>query len=94
VPPSDQILVFIPALAPLLARAEQLKGAPLTEAEVLRIRDAANCIRMAPEHARNIEEQRGYADLDPDNAWLEWQHLRLRLARSEATRGEDEEAAP
>ena len=36
------VVVFIPALAPLLLRAEQLKGSPLTEDEVGRIRDAAD----------------------------------------------------
>jgi hypothetical protein len=71
--------VFIPALAPLLLRAEQLKGSPLTEAEVLRVRDAANRVMMTPREAQNIEAGRGYQDLDPENCWAEWQRLRLEL---------------
>jgi SAM-dependent methyltransferase len=85
VPPSDDlVLVFIPALAPLLLRAEQLKGSPLTEAEVLRIRDKATCVSMTREQARKIEEERGYADLDPEEAWAEWQQFRRRGEGSRA----------
>jgi hypothetical protein len=71
--------VFIPALAPLLVRAEQLKGSPLTEDEVLRVRDAANCVMMPPESARQLAESRGYQDIDPENCWEEWQQLRAEL---------------
>jgi hypothetical protein len=79
--------VFIPALAPLLLRAEQLKGSPLTEAEVLRVRDAAKCVMMRPEEAQSIEEGRGYQDIDPENCWAEWQRLRLEVSESKAEDG-------
>jgi hypothetical protein len=39
--PPGLVMLFIPSLATLLARAEQLKGGPLTEEEVFGIRDAA-----------------------------------------------------
>src|SRR5437016_11753647 len=72
--------VFIPALAPLLLRAEQLKGKPLTETEVLRIRDKATCVMMPADAARQMEENRGYPDIDPENCWAEWQQRRLGLS--------------
>jgi uncharacterized protein YeaC (DUF1315 family) len=73
------IPVFIPALAPLLVRAEQLKGAPLTEEEVLRVRDNAICVMMTAQQKAATEEQRGYQDIDPENCWAEWQELREEL---------------
>ena len=76
---SNTVIVFIPALAPLLLRAEQLKGQPLTEAEVLRIRDHAICATVSREAAARLEEERGYRDIDPENCWAEWQELRLTL---------------
>jgi hypothetical protein len=79
-PEPDVVIVFIPALAPLLVRAEELKGSPLTEDEAIRIRDNAFCVTMTAEQARAIEENRGYADLDPENLWPEWQRLRAEMA--------------
>jgi hypothetical protein len=75
------VLVFIPALAPLLLRAEQEKGSPLTEQEVLAIRDAASCVAVPEEAARAIYEERGYEDIDPDHCWQAWQQLRLEFSR-------------
>jgi hypothetical protein len=81
-PDPDTVIVFIPSLGALLVRAEDLKGSPLTEEEVLRIRDNAFCITATPEQARGIAESRGYADLDPENVWAEWQQLRTDLGRT------------
>jgi hypothetical protein len=75
----DVVIVFIPALAPLLLRAEQLKGAPLTEDKVIRIRDRASCVTMRQEEADKLEESRGYRDIDPEKCWAEWQALRPSL---------------
>lgn len=72
-------IVFIPALAPLLVRAEKLKGAPLSEAEVLRIRDDAACVVVPPAQKEALEQKRGYRDLDPENCWAEWGELRRTL---------------
>lgn len=77
------VIVFVPALAPLLVRAEQLKGAPLTEAEVVRIRDEAICVTMTQSQARALAENRGYDDLDPENCWSQWLVLREEIARPE-----------
>lgn len=70
--------VFIPPLVSLLAHAEAQKGSPLTEAEVLQIRDQSVCMMMAVDRARELEERRG-PDLDPQNYWAEWQRVRVEL---------------
>src|SRR5215813_5468270 len=78
----DQLVpVFIPALGPLLVRAEDLKGEPLSHGEVIRLRDKAPCIMMRIEDARKMNESRGYRDIDPENCWFDWQHLRRELGR-------------
>lgn len=73
--------VFIPALGPLLIHAEDQKGEPLSYDEVIRIRDNAACVMMRTEHARKLDETRGYRDIDPENCWFDWQHLRRELDR-------------
>jgi hypothetical protein len=74
------IPVFIPALVVLLHRAERLKGSPLTEQEVLAIRDQGVCMMMRVEHAITLDEKRGYNDIDPERAWEQWQEARGLLA--------------
>ena len=70
------ILVFMPSLLALLQRVEELKSAPLSESEVLRIRDGGVCIALRASVAQAMEEKRGYADLDAENAWREWRKFR------------------
>src|SRR4051794_12441073 len=77
----ELVPVFIPALGPLLIHAEDLKGKPLTFDEVIRIRDKAACIMMRTEHAHKLDESRGYRDIDPENCWFDWQHLRREMGR-------------
>jgi hypothetical protein len=85
---ADEPLVpfFIHSLAFHLAQAEQRKGAPLTEEEVLRVRDQALCVMVTVEQARAMSEARvratGRRDLDPDNVWADWQRLRLERQQS------------
>lgn len=69
--------VFIPPLATLLAKAESVKGSRLTESEVLRIRDRAICMMIAPEQAAKMSESRGYRDVEPENCWADWHRLRV-----------------
>ncbi len=69
-------IVFVPALVALLTRAEHLKGEPLTRAEVLAIRDEAQCIALPASVAAAAEESRGYPDLDPEQAWEQWRAVR------------------
>ena len=70
------IQVFITALVYLLHYAEQQKGGPLTEPEVLAIRDGGVCMTMAVEWAIALDEKRGYNDIDPERAWEQWQEAR------------------
>jgi hypothetical protein len=74
------IPVFIPALVVLLADAERRKGSPLTEPEVLEIRDKGACMMMQVEHAIALDEKRGYNDIDPERVWEQWQEARSQLA--------------
>ena len=74
--PGGLVLVFIPSLAALLGRAEELAGSPLRADQVARIRDAALVVATRPEAAAAVEERRGYADVDPARPWESWQAVR------------------
>jgi hypothetical protein len=74
------IPVFIPALVTLLVHAERQKGSPLSEQEVLDIRDKGACMMMAVEHAQALAEKRGYDDIDPEQVWEQWQVVRAQIA--------------
>ena len=76
----DLVLQFIPALVAVLLNAERAKGSPLTEVEVLEIRDGATCVRLSRSAAEAATEQRGYPDLDPERCWEQWQDVRTQLA--------------
>ena len=79
--PDDELVpVFIPSLTVLLLHFEQKKGKPLTEAEVLSIRDNATIVMMHRSGADELATSRGYDDLDPERAWEEWQGVRRQLA--------------
>jgi hypothetical protein len=83
--PGDQealVPVPIPALGVLLLHLEKRKGSPLSEAEVLEARDKAACIMLPVTAKRAMDEKRGYEDINPENAWSEWQVFRAAgLAR-------------
>jgi hypothetical protein len=74
--------VPIPALGVLLLNLEKMKGAPLTEQEVLEARDKAACIMLRLSAKRAMDEKRGYQDINPENVWLEWQDLRAEAMRN------------
>ena len=73
------VMVFIPPLVAVLHHSETEKGEPLTEEEVLAIRDSAVCITMRHSQAQALESKRGHPDIDPDNVWQEWQAIRSEL---------------
>lgn len=79
------IPVFIPALVTLLIHAERLKGSPLTEPEILAIRDNGVCMMMRVEDAQALAEKRGYDDIHPYHAWEHWQEVRAQIATEENT---------
>ena len=72
----------VPALVAVLINAEDKKGEPLTESEVIKIRDGAACIMMPLDVAATMEKSRGYADIDPENVWEQWQEFRVELDRN------------
>jgi hypothetical protein len=78
---ADELLVqvFVPALVAVLQQAEADKGEPLSEEEVIEIRDNAVCITVRHSQAQAMESKRGYPDLDPENIWAEWQAVRSEL---------------
>ena len=82
-------LVFIPALVAVLHHSEQAKGAPLTESEVLDIRDRAVCMTMSLSAALRMEEKRGYADIVAEDCWEQWQQARVELNASEPAAGSE-----
>jgi hypothetical protein len=53
----------------------------LTEEEVIQIRDGCPAIALRPETAKEMDEKRGYKDIDPDYCWEEWQEARKELIK-------------
>ena len=86
------VLVFIPALVAILRHHEIEKGAPLTEEEVIAIRDKSVCIATPQGMVRDLAESRGYEDIDPEDVWNEWQAVRAQLeeARKDGQEEEDQ----
>lgn len=72
----DLSIVFMPSLAALLEYAEQLKRIPLSEEEVVRIRDQAVVVATKADVAAAVVEQRGYPDVDAADPWRSWQAMR------------------
>ena len=68
----------IPSLSSILLAAEKKAGKPLTEAQVLTIRDKASVL-VTPDHGALLVDDRGYTDINPQNAWQEWQALRVQF---------------
>ena len=78
---SENLLpVFIPSLVALLIKAEELKGSSLTRNQVLAIRDNANCVMLPSSAKAEMEEERGYADIDPEDCWQDWLVVRAKMA--------------
>ncbi len=76
----ERLIVFIdPSLVGVLFAREQEKGSPLTEDEVLEIRDNSSAMVLVPEDVREREAARGFKDIDPERCWEEWQEVRLTL---------------
>jgi len=75
-PPRERAIVFMPALAVFLAAVEKANGKPLTRKQVEKMTREAPCITMEHAEAAKLQRERGYADLDPDHAWEQWQIAR------------------
>jgi hypothetical protein len=77
------IPVFIPALVVLLHNLEQKKGSPLTEQEVIDIRNKGVCMMMPVEQAIALDEKRGYNDIDPEQVCEQWQEARTQFTNTD-----------
>ena len=75
-PDEPLVIVFVPALVTVLKSAEDKKGAPLEEGEVLSIRDTATCMAIKYSDAVTMEARRGYPDIVAENVWEEWSKVR------------------
>jgi len=76
---SELVPTIIPPLVVSLAAAENAKGGPLTKGEVTTLVDKAPAIAMSIPDARALERGRGYADIEPELAWEQWQVVRATL---------------
>jgi hypothetical protein len=76
----DRVPVFTPALVALLIHAEELNGSPLTRNQVIAIRDNADCVMLPASAKAEMEEERGYADIDPERCWEDWWIVRAKLS--------------
>jgi hypothetical protein len=81
--PEPTVTVFLNPLAMLLAARERQKGSPLTETEVLDVRDAAACTEMPLSQAErfyaSLDAQMRIPRLDPERVWEQWQAVRDRV---------------
>jgi hypothetical protein len=85
-PEDDPLIpVPIPALVMLLLNLEKQKGAPLSESEVLAARDKAVCMMLPLSKKLQMDERRGYPDINPEEVWLEWRAARAQLGQGDAT---------
>ena len=78
-PEEELVPTPIPALIAILVNKEREKGSPLSENEVLEIRDNAVCIMLPISEKEKMEESRGYPDLNPEYVWEQWQEARVEL---------------
>lgn len=65
-------VIFMPSLIYLLSWHEQDKGMALTEEEVKNITDNATVMTVGFDALKEIEKERGYKDINPENCWNEW----------------------
>jgi len=77
--PQHFVIQPIPALVVILLSVEKKKGSPLTEQEVVALRDKITVVVTAPADAKAVDDGRGYKDIDPSHAWEAWQVVRLQF---------------
>jgi hypothetical protein len=84
---SEKLVIYpMPSLVATLLNREQAKGSPLTEAEVIQIRDGCPSVAVPIDVAQKIDAQRGYKDIDPERCWEQWQEARKHLIDDENTK--------
>lgn len=77
--PNELVIYPMPSLVATLLNRERAKGSPLTEAEVIEIRDACPSVATPIDVAVKIDAGRGYKDIDPERCWEHWQEARKSL---------------
>ena len=85
-PPKEEELFLypIPSFVATLLNKEKEKGTPLTEKEVLELRDSASCVALPISQKITMDESRGYEDIDMEYAWEQWQEARIELMEEES----------
>jgi|GEM_PF-2358261 len=78
----DQQKIFKPSLVYMLSAEERRKGKCLTEKEVEQICDQAIVMTAEISRIKEIEESRGYKDINPNNCWEEWLEFKRRMSDS------------
>ena len=84
-PSTDEPTVLVPLnpFVMILAGAERQKGSPLTEEEVLAVRDNSTCVAMTVSQAQkfyaSLDSQVAVPRINPERAWDEWQEIRQHL---------------
>lgn len=68
----ELVPVYVPSLYEILLAAEKKKGSPLTEDEVVNLRDTATVVMMRRAVAESTAKARKIKDLDSAHAWEEW----------------------
>lgn len=77
---SEELVIYpMPSLIATLLNRERAKGSPLTEAEVIAIRDSCPTVAVPIDVAAKIDSERGYKDINPEYCWEQWQEARKSL---------------
>lgn len=71
---------FVPSLAALLGAAEKQKRTALSPDEICALRDAAPVLMVKAEDVPRLQEERGYRDVDPEDAPADWFRLRVEMS--------------
>ena len=77
---SENLVIYpMPSLVSTLLNRERAKGSPLTEAEVMEIRDGCPSVAVPVDIAAKIDAERGYKDIEPEQCWEQWKEARKSL---------------
>ena len=77
---SPQLVICpMPSLVATLLNREKAKGSPLTEPEVIEIRDSCPSVAVPIDVVAKMDAERGYKDIDPERCWEQWQEARKSL---------------
>ncbi|MES2738084.1 MAG: hypothetical protein V4672_17305 [Verrucomicrobiota bacterium] len=79
----EKLLIYpMPSLVATLLNREQTKGSPLTEVEVIEVRDNCPSVAVPTDVAEKMDAERGYKDIDPERCWEQWQEARKDLVQA------------